>query len=128
MPLVRSLDQAGFFHLWLPRSMGGPEVDPITSFRIIEEISRVDGSVGWCAMLSVMGTLFAGWLSADVGKSMFGEPPEARIAESFRALGEAKSVDGGYLVSGRWDYASGVNHANWLALSCKVMDSKAASA
>ena len=51
--LVEELNQACLLQLSLPRSMGGPESDPLTSFRVIEELSRVDGSVGWCAMMGV---------------------------------------------------------------------------
>ena len=120
--LAQALAQAGLLRLYLPRSMGGPEVDPITYFHVIEELSRVDGSVGWCAFLSSDATIFAGWLKSDVGKAMFGEPPDARMAASFRAIGDARPVDGGYLVNGRWDYASGIDHANWLATQCRVVN------
>lgn len=120
--LARALDQAGLLRLYLPRSMGGPELDPISFFHVIEELSRVDGSVGWCTFLSGDACLFAGWLKSDMGKAMFGEPPDVRMAASFRAIGDARPVDGGYLISGRWDYASGIDHANWLATQCRVVD------
>ncbi len=120
--LARQLNEAGLFQLALPRSMGGPESDPLTSFRVIEELSRVDGSVGWCAMLSSSCSLFAGWLTADVGRAMFGQPPDFRMAGSIRPQGEALVVDGGYRLRGQWDYASGVHHANWLLCTCKLVD------
>ena len=120
--LARELNKAGLFQLALPRSMGGPESDPLTSFRVIEELSKVDGSVGWCAMLSSSCSLFAGWLNADVGRAMFGQPPDFRMAGSIRPQGEALVVDGGYRLRGRWDYASGVHHANWLLCTCKIVD------
>jgi len=122
--LVQALDQAGLMQLYLPRSMGGPEVDPISSYHIIEEISKVDGSVGWCTFLSSVGCYYSGWLKAEVGRELYGSDPHVRIAASFRALGEAKAVDGGYIVTGRWDYASGIDHANWLAVGCRVADEK----
>lgn len=122
--LVQCLDQAGLMQLYLPRSMGGPEVDPISSYHVIEEISKVDGSVGWCTFLSSVGCYFSGWLKADVGRELFGSDPHVRIAASFRALGEAQAVDGGYIVTGRWNYASGIDHANWLAVNCLVVDEK----
>jgi alkylation response protein AidB-like acyl-CoA dehydrogenase len=106
----------------LPRSIGGPETDPITSFHAIEELSKADGSVGWCAMLSSGTGIFTGWLKEDVGRSMFGQPPDFRLAGSIRPEGLALKVDGGYRVSGRWDYASGVNHANWLLCTSKIED------
>ena len=120
--LAKAINDAGLFHLYLPRSMGGPEVDPLTCFHVIEEISRWDGSVGWCTLLSSAASLFPGWLKAEVGKAMLGQPPDLRMAASFRPIGEARIVDGGYRVTGRWDYASGVDHANWLAPNCKLMD------
>ena len=122
LELARQLNEAGLFQLALPRSMGGSESDPLTSFRVIEELSRVDGSVGWCAMLSSSCSLFAGWLKADVGQAMFGQPPDFRMAGSIRPQGEALVVDGGYRLRGQWDYASGVNHANWLLCTCKLVD------
>ncbi|PKB72208.1 MAG: hypothetical protein BZY87_01550 [SAR202 cluster bacterium Io17-Chloro-G6] len=44
--------QAGLFQLYVPRVIGGPETDPITAFRAVEELSRVDGSVGWCSFVA----------------------------------------------------------------------------
>ncbi|MFQ6031248.1 MAG: acyl-CoA dehydrogenase family protein, partial [Dehalococcoidia bacterium] len=120
--VVQALTEAGLFQLFLPRSMGGPEVDPITFFHVIEELSMMDGSVGWCALLSSAGSIYAGSLSVDVGRSLFGQPPDFRGAGSFRPLGEARIVEGGYRVSGRWDYASGIDHARHLFFSCRVVD------
>ena len=45
-PLVQRLRDAELFHLWLPRSIGGPQLHPIDLMAVIEELSRVDGSVG----------------------------------------------------------------------------------
>lgn len=122
LSLVQVMSNAGLFQLHLPRSMGGPEYPPLTAFRVIEELSRVDGSVGWCAMIAGAGSLFAGWLTPDVGRELFGQPPDARIAGSVRPEGLAYPVAGGYRVKGQWNFASGVNHANWLFCSCLVMD------
>ncbi len=99
-PLAEELDKAGLLQLSLPRSMGGPEFDPLISFHAIEELSRVDGSVGWCAMISSGSSVLAGWLKADVARSMFGQPPDFRLAGSLRPEGRAVNVDGGYRVSG----------------------------
>jgi alkylation response protein AidB-like acyl-CoA dehydrogenase len=124
-PLVEMITQAGLFQLYLPRAMGGPELPPLTVFRVIEELSKADGSVGWCTMISTAESLFTGWLRADVGRKMFGQPPNLRGAGSLRPEGQAHPVDGGYRVQGRWDFASGINHANWLLCTCIVMDGDA---
>ena len=53
---------------------------------------------------------------------MFGNPPDFRCAGSFRPLGEARPAPGGYRITGRWDYASGIANANWLFVNSRVMD------
>ena len=120
--LVGAMARVGLFQLYLPRSMGGAEVDPITSICAIEELSKVDGSVGWCAVLASNISGLAGWLDDDVGRNLFGQPPDVRGAGSLRPMGQARCIDGGYMVSGRWDFASGINHANVLLCTCKIVD------
>ena len=119
--LAQAMADAGLLQLYLPRAMGGPELPPLTAFRAIEALSKVDGSVGWVAMIASTVSLFTGWLPTDVGRAMFGQPPDVRIAGSIRPEGKAYAVDGGYRVQGRWDFASGVTHANWLFCTCTVM-------
>jgi alkylation response protein AidB-like acyl-CoA dehydrogenase len=48
--VVKRLFDAGFFRMWLPRSLGGYEAEPQTFFGVIEEISAVDGAMGWNLM------------------------------------------------------------------------------
>jgi alkylation response protein AidB-like acyl-CoA dehydrogenase len=120
--LVDALAVAGLFQLYLPQAMGGLEVPPLTAFRAIEALSQVDGAVGWCAMIAVAESLFLGWLSPEVGRTLFGQPPNVRMAGSLRPEGKAWVVEGGYRVQGRWDFASGINHANWLMCTCVVME------
>ena len=120
--LAQAIGDAGLFQLYLPRAVGGAQVPPLTTFRVIEELSKAEGSVGWCVMIANSVTLFTGWLAPDVAREMFGQPPVVRMAGSVRPEGKARVVDGGYRVTGQWNFASGVHHANWLFCTCKVMD------
>jgi alkylation response protein AidB-like acyl-CoA dehydrogenase len=120
-----AMREAGLLQFYLPRSMGGLEESPLNFFRAIEIMSRADGSAGWCAMLAGNLSAFLGWLPAEVGRAMVGTPADFRAAGSVRPEGRAAPVDGGYRVTGRWDFASGVHHANWLMCSCVVMDGDA---
>ena len=120
--LVQAINDAGLFRPYLPRAMGGSELPPLTVYRVIEEISKVDGSVGWCTMIASGVSLLSGWLRPDVGRALFGQPPDVRVAGSLRPEGQAYPVEGGYRIRGRWDFASGINHANWLLCTCAIMD------
>jgi indole-3-acetate monooxygenase len=117
-----ALAASDLLQMYLPRSMGGPEFPPLTAFRAIEELSRVDGSVGWCAMIATDLSLFMGWLPADVGRDFCGKPADLRVAGSLRPQGQARPVEGGYRVSGHWNFASGIDHANWLYCPTVVME------
>src|SRR5262249_5851457 len=44
--MAEALAKAGLLQMYLPRSMGGPELPPLLVFRAVEEISRADGSIG----------------------------------------------------------------------------------
>ena len=122
--LAAALAKEDLFGLYLPESLGGPESDPITAFHVVEELSKADGSVGWCSFNGTAITAASAWLPVAVAKEMFGDPPDIRASGSARTEGIARAADGGYLVSGRWNYLSGVDHAKWLFLNCAVHDEK----
>jgi alkylation response protein AidB-like acyl-CoA dehydrogenase len=125
LSLVQAINDAGLFRPYLPHALGGLELPPLTVFRMIEEISKVDGSVGWCTMIASSVSLLSGWLRTDIARALFGQPPDVRLAGSLRPEGQASLVDGGYRIRGRWDFASGIHHANWLLCTCTVMDGDA---
>lgn len=118
--VVDAFRQAGLFQMYLPRSMGGPELHPLTAFEVIETISRADGSAGWCAMIATIMSGYLGWVPVHVGRELAGDPPDFRAAGSLRPQGRARKVPGGYRVTGRWDFASGIDHARYLKSSCMI--------
>jgi alkylation response protein AidB-like acyl-CoA dehydrogenase len=120
--LAAEITKAGIYQMYLPRAMGGPETPPLTAFRVVEELSKADGSVGWCAMIATALSLNAGRLPADVGRELAGSPADYRCAGSARPGGKVWEVAGGYRVNGRWNFASGIQNANWLYCTCVAMD------
>lgn len=112
--LVAALTDAQVFQMYLPSSIGGPEVDPLVGFAVCEELARHDGSVGWCAQVASAVTVFLAWLDPAALDAMVIETDgPLHVAGSARPLGTAIEVDGGYRVTGQWNFASGVRHANW---------------
>jgi alkylation response protein AidB-like acyl-CoA dehydrogenase len=120
--LAAEITKAGIYQMYVPRSMGGPETPPLTAFRVVEELSKVDGSVGWCAMIATALSLSMGRLPAEVGRELAGTPADYRAAGSARPGGGAWEVPGGYRVKGRWNFASGIQNARWLFCTCVMMD------
>src|ERR1700758_905629 len=102
LPLVEAMAQAGLFRLWIPRSLGGEETDPMTLVRVVEEVSRADGAAGWCLGIGGEYGAFGGSLSAAAAREIYGSDPLVRRTGALRPFGNAVVVDGGYRVTGRW--------------------------
>jgi alkylation response protein AidB-like acyl-CoA dehydrogenase len=117
--LVRKLEEAGIFGMAMPRSWGGPELDPLTQFRVIEALGMADGSVAWCAMINVDGGYFTAFLEQEVARAMY---PDIRVGTAVTAtpVAQAVAVKGGYRVSGTSAFVSGSHHCECVFVGCKV--------
>lgn len=116
-----ALYEAGLFALKLPVVLGGAEADPVTQIEVIEAISRIDASTGWCVMIGATTiALQAVFLPDQAIAQMFkgGRVPTA--AGALMPTGQAISEPGGYRVSGRWAFASGIRHAQWVNATVRV--------
>jgi alkylation response protein AidB-like acyl-CoA dehydrogenase len=122
LPLVEAITQAGLFRLWIPRSLGGEETDPMTLVRVVEEVSRADGAAGWCVAIGGEYGAFAGYLPAEAAREVYGNDRRVRTAGAFRPFGNATVVAGGYQVNGRWPLGSGCQHSDWIVGGCRVLD------
>ncbi len=120
-PVVRGLIDAGVFRMLMPRSLGGDELDPMTVCRVIEEAASQDGSVGWCTMIGAGNGYFGGLLPAEGAREVFADR-DVVLAAVFRPTGEAVAVEGGFRVTGRWPFASGILHSQWLGGNCRILD------
>jgi indole-3-acetate monooxygenase len=61
---------AGVFGMVVPHAWGGPELDPLTQFRIIEALAMADGSAGWCTMINCDTGWVTAFLDEDVARAM----------------------------------------------------------
>jgi alkylation response protein AidB-like acyl-CoA dehydrogenase len=122
LPVVRALAEAGLFRMCVPRALGGLEVTPLTFYRVVEAVARLDGSTGWCAFIGGAGGLAGAYLANHTAEAMFGRDPFVVLAGSVAPTGRATIAEGGYRVSGRWPYASGCQHCTWLFGFCHVLE------
>lgn len=121
-PVVAALKEAGLFRMYVPKTLGGFEVSPQVLYRVIEEISHIDGSTGWCAFIGAVVGVFGAFLPDAVAEQIFGAAPDVILAGALFPPGTAKVCNGGYRVSGRWSYASGCHDCTWLVGGCVVVE------
>ena len=120
-----ALREAGLFHMLMPRAMGGFEVDPVSQSEIIERLAYIDASAAWCAFIGAGSTGFVAAQLPDSGiqdvlARSGGEWPV--FAGSPATGGTAERVPGGYRITGRWAWASGIGHATWVQAGFMVME------
>jgi alkylation response protein AidB-like acyl-CoA dehydrogenase len=126
--MVKLMRELGLFWLKTPRELGGDELAPLEFCEVLEEIAYYDASVAWAAMVGngTTGTV-AGWLPDEGLREVF--PADGTdlpiCAGQFSARGKAVPVDGGYVVTGRWGFGSGINHSAWVVGGCVVDDGEA---
>ncbi len=119
--LARALGDAGLFAMWLPAAIGGAELAPIPFLEVIEELSRQDGSVGWCTVIPAGYGRLAGAMPIDAAREIFGSG-RAVLLGTLNPTGKATAVPGGYRVSGRWGYGSFIDHGQWVLGNCVTDD------
>ena len=119
---IDALRGAGIFRMGIPRALGGLESDPLTTLRVIEELAVADGATGWCANIYLGTSTTSGLIAADAARAMFPPGADTIIAGAFAPKGRAEIVEGGYRVSGRWPFASGCEHCDWLVGGCTVFE------
>lgn len=123
LPLVRDMADAGLFGLTVPEALGGAEVDYLTLFDVIEEVSEADGSTGWVLLIGLATAWFiSAYLEEPIARDIFVPGEHIITAGAFPPRGKAIAVDGGYRVSGRWPFGSGCEHASWFMAGCVVYD------
>lgn len=124
-PLLSAIHDARLPRMLLPRMCGGDEVEPWVYLRAIEEIARHDGSVGWNLFVANSSALIAPFLASEIARTIFADP-RSIVSWGPPNACRARAVDGGYIVKGRWDFASGCRQANWMGAHCPVVEADGA--
>jgi alkylation response protein AidB-like acyl-CoA dehydrogenase len=119
--LIDSLRATRMFAMGAPRAIGGEEAPPIDLLRAIEAVATADGSAGWCAMIATGNGVSAGYLSDKGAREVFADPT-APIAGIAAPAGAAVRVEGGVRVTGRWPFASGITHCEWVWAGCLITE------
>ena len=122
--LVEELTAAGCFRMLVPRSHSGGELDPPADLRVIEELARADGSVGWTVMIGSLAPVLLGKLPRESFDALYAAGPDVILAGTFNPTGVATPVDGGFAVTGQWSFASGCQHCHWFVAHCIVDDGR----
>ena len=120
--LIESLRAMGVFRMFVPRSHGGLELDFIDGIEIIQALARIDGSIGWIAGISSGVSIVTTLLPPEFYDSIYKNGPDVIFAGSLRPGGNAETMGNSRRLNGRFGFASGCQHADWMY--CAFVSSK----
>jgi 3-hydroxy-9,10-secoandrosta-1,3,5(10)-triene-9,17-dione monooxygenase len=113
---IDDLKSAGLFRVLQPAAYGGYEMDP----QVFMDISMIIGSgcpsTGWVYAVIGVHNWQLGLMSKQAQDDVWGADQDTLISSSYTPRGTVEIVEGGYLVSGRWSFSSGSDHAQWVIL------------
>ena len=122
LDILETLRSIGAFRLFVPKSHNGLELDFPDALEIIAALARIDGSLGWAAGIGNGNDLFAPMLPPETYEQIYRDGPDVIIAGSVTPAGTADVEDAGWRVNGRWPFASGCQHADWMFGFCIITE------
>ncbi|MFI5984708.1 acyl-CoA dehydrogenase family protein [Streptomyces sp. NPDC051555] len=122
--VLDGLKATGLLRAALPTALGGVEMTPAQLTRAVDLLAEGDASVAWCASVALNAALAAVSLPAEVFTELFPDP-DLITATVLPPTGRALRRGGGYLLSGRWSYASGITHADRVMAGFQTPDGTA---
>ncbi|WP_245608074.1 acyl-CoA dehydrogenase family protein [Streptomyces hokutonensis] len=116
--VLKALDEAGIYRMTMPVEWGGTALGARDLVEVVAALGEGDGSAAWSAFVGVGLRNFLGLqpeLIEEIRKDVEGWVGPALVGASVFAttVGDARKVDDGWMVSGRWAFGSGCKHARW---------------
>jgi 3-hydroxy-9,10-secoandrosta-1,3,5(10)-triene-9,17-dione monooxygenase len=115
------LHETGLFRFHQPRRFGGMELPFIAVVDIVAELARGCPSTAWNVGNLGCHHWILAYYEPETQHEVWDENADALIASSIAlAAGRGRKVDGGFVVSGKWPFSSGVDNCQWNMLAVTV--------
>jgi alkylation response protein AidB-like acyl-CoA dehydrogenase len=112
--VIQAMKDTGLIRMLTPKSLGGLELDPVTSARVFEEIARFDSAASWILQAANSGDFYCARLPDEGAEEIYAEGPDIMIALTVHPPMQATPVGGGYRISGQSHLGSAINDADWI--------------
>ncbi|WP_329337295.1 acyl-CoA dehydrogenase family protein [Streptomyces sp. NBC_00663] len=118
--VAEALREAGFARHFVPAKWGGHEGGFEDYLTAVTEVSRRDPSAGWCAAILASLSRMAAFLPEEGRDTVWAQGPDALVVGALVPGGAARMASGGWILSGRWPYVSGVHFSDFALLAAQV--------
>lgn len=110
--LVADLRAAGMFRMGRARAKGGPQMTLRQHLEVIEVLAQADPSTAWCVKIGTDSGLLAELLSPEAADRLLPDADMITAGQFTAGRGTLDKVPGGYKLSGRFPFGSGITHAD----------------
>jgi 3-hydroxy-9,10-secoandrosta-1,3,5(10)-triene-9,17-dione monooxygenase len=118
---VDELVSSGLVRLLRPRRLGGHEADPVTYVEVGRELAYGFPALGWVYGVLSIHEWYMAYANPELQDEVWGSDADALIVDSLAPVGTAEATEGGFRVSGRWKFVSGVDAATWVTVSALIV-------
>src|SRR3954463_7286828 len=126
---IEDLHRAGLFRILQPKRVGGSELPFRSIVELVSAIGRGDGSTAWVLANLAAHHGLPGLSPPQAQDEIWGESPDNLIGSALIfPRGRAHKVPGGYRLTGRWPFSSGVDAATWSLIGAIVHDQESGTA
>ena len=114
---IRDFHRTGLFRMFQPFRVGGYELDPTIYMDVCAEIAKACASSSWVlSNLAIHHHFMALW-TEQAQDDVWSASPDTLIGSSYIfTAGRAERVDGGWRISGRWPFSSGIDPCEWVVV------------
>ncbi|NCF45375.1 MAG: flavin-dependent monooxygenase [Proteobacteria bacterium] len=116
-----AMAEAGFYRLFVPAHLGGLEASPVVSAQIFERLAQGNAACGWVAFIAATSGSALASIPETTAREIFTHP-NTMVAGVFAPTGKATVNADRVNVSGRWQWGSGTQNADWVLGGCLVHD------
>lgn len=118
---IAELADAGVFSMLQPKRYGGMEAEPARFYEVVRAIAAACGSTGWVSGVLGVHPWQLGLFDVRAQDEVWGADRRTLAASSYAPLGRLTPVEGGFRLSGRWGFASGIAHVSWCLLGAVIV-------
>ena len=119
---IRDFQEAGFFKILQPKRWGGYEMDPEVFYAVQMKVAEGCMSSAWVLGVVAVHNWQLALFDAQAQADVWQDDPSTLISSSYMPRADVTPVEGGYRISGRWGFSSGVDHCQWAFLGGLVSD------
>ncbi|MBP2078106.1 3-hydroxy-9,10-secoandrosta-1,3,5(10)-triene-9,17-dione monooxygenase [Oceanobacillus polygoni] len=117
--VVSLMESTGITQMMIPKNQGGPDIGLRTFAKVVRKVANYNLSAAWLAYLYPLHNMLPAYLPRKGQDEIFNQG--GLIADIFAAIGTAEKDGDGYRISGKWNFVSGVNHADWVGVGVKIV-------